>query len=532
MRSLVLMIQRRLQRVQMMNNPEFMRMASEGMKNIRFEDFKAAADQMKNVSPEQLADFTAHMSRASPEELASMRARTEAQLSYEVQGALTLKNQGNQLHGIGRYSEAAEKYARAKNNLAEFSSQEAASLRLTCSLNLMSCYLKTQQYHQAISEGSEVLQGDPRNLKALYRRGQAYKELGKFKLAFKDLSEAADLSPDDETVAETLRQVKEELELYGQGEDENTTGPVIEEITEEAAEKFTLRSSERLRESNPSKTGISDRGDQARIGESSQRGPSLPDDQTFAESLNILKQNPDMIRNMHSLMENVDPEQIAALSGGGMNSEMARFAADMVKQMTPSDLERMVEVANSMRSQGSSGVRLGSRTATDMLADNNSPSLAPGSINENLQRSRSNQEDDPGELLQQPDSFTSGSSMPTIPNITPEMQDQMRKQMRDPAMKQMMATFMKSMSPESMASMSEQMGMKLTPEQAAEAHKAMANLNPDQLDRLMLWAERAQTVTQQIGRAKNWLLGRPGLILAILMLLVAIILHYFGYIGQ
>jgi hypothetical protein len=50
---------------------------------------------------------------------------------------------------------------------------------------------------------------------------------------------------------------------------------------------------------------------------------------------------------------------------------------------------------------------------------------------------------------------------------------------------QMMAAMVKNMTPETMSSMSEQLGMKLSPEQAKQAHQAMANLSPDQLDRLV-----------------------------------------------
>ena len=144
---------------------------------------------------------------------------------------------------------------------------------------------------------------------------------------------------------------------------------------------------------------------------------------------------------------------------------------------------------------------------------------------------------------------------------------------------QMMAEMMKSMTPEMMTSMSEQLGMKLTHEQAVQAQQAMASLSPETLDRLvsfflpliyfvrflecfwgwiqkyyityfhessalsivvtvhclivqMVWAERARMASDHARRAKNWILGKPGLILAILMLVIAIILHRFGYIGS
>lgn len=47
-------------------------------------------------------------------------------------------------------------FLQAKTNLSGMVTPEAKSLQLTCSLNLMSCYLKTQQYQDAITEGTEV----------------------------------------------------------------------------------------------------------------------------------------------------------------------------------------------------------------------------------------------------------------------------------------------------------------------------------------------------------------------------------------
>lgn len=49
----------------------------------------------------------------------------------------------------------------AKNNLVGHTTKEARDLELSCSLNLMSCYLKTRQFSDVISVGSEVRHSIP-----------------------------------------------------------------------------------------------------------------------------------------------------------------------------------------------------------------------------------------------------------------------------------------------------------------------------------------------------------------------------------
>lgn len=538
---------------QMMSNPELLKMASESMNSMRPEDLKLAAEQLKHVRPEDMANIGEKMANASPEEIASLRSRADAHIVYVLNGAEMLKKQGNAFHSQGKYNDAAEKYLLAKTNLKEVPDARGRAILLACSLNLMSCYLKTGQYQDCIKEGSEVLVYDRKNVKALYRRGQAYKELGLLKEAVSDLREAHDVSPDDDTIADVLRAANESLGK--EGVTRTSTGLVIEEITE----------------------GVESISSDQQTGTAAQR-PT-----TESECLGALKDDPDKIRSFQNFISNADPEILARMGSGNTGEipvDMLKTTTNMISRMSPEELQNMVKMASSFQGQNPNvnGSPFGTNFGPGSIPPNLSPDMlktagdfmskmSPDDLQRMMGMASSLKQRDSvatpsssssGTSSSESSSMLSGmnksatidrndfmgsrpsdafsnvgsSSQPSIPASMGDLQEQMRNQMKDPAMRQMFSSMMKNMSPEMMASMSEQFGLKLSKEDAAKAQEAMASMSPEALDKMMRWADRVQRGAESAKKAKNWLLGRPGLILAICMLILAIVLHRFGFIGS
>ncbi|CAA7388810.1 unnamed protein product [Spirodela intermedia] len=549
---------------QMMSNPELIKLATESMKNLKPEDMRTAAEQLKHTPVEDMVDIGEKMAKATPEELAAMHAHADSQISYKLSAAEMLKKQGNNLHNSGNFHDAAQKYILAKNNLKDIPAFKCRTLLSQCSVNLMSCYLKMGLLKECIKEGSEVLSYDSRNVKALYRRGQAYKEIGNFEAAVSDLRKAHEVSPDDETISDVLRAANEKFKEKA-ADRTVSGGVVIEELVEEddqaAASENCKGSSSSSAECSAS-TPLEASGGLRRedVSNSIKSSPE-------SDSLRGLQANPEAVKLFQNFVSSADPASLASFGGGQMSPEVIKTATGMISKMKPDELQEMLQVASSLKGDGP---RVGSafpemtpemvQMASDRISKMSPDELqkmveVASSMNSSFSPSPMGNSDN-GNRRAKASSHSSASTKPatehatgeegssgqfssfsevpassSLPNSATDMQENLRSMTKDPAMRQMFTSMMKNMSPEMMASMSEQFGMKLSKEDAAKAQQAMSSLSINDLDRMMRWAERVQKGVETAKKTKNWLLGTKGLILAVCMLIVAFIFHQLGFIG-
>ncbi|PKA45808.1 Outer envelope protein 61, chloroplastic [Apostasia shenzhenica] len=463
----------------MFSNPEFMKLATESMKSMKPEDLKLAKEQLKHSKPEDMVKLTEKMASASPEELASLKVHADAQIIYQANAAEMLKKEGNDLHARGQYHGAASKYLR-------------------------------------------VLKNDPKNVKALYRRGQAYKELGKLEAALSDLTRAHQFSPEDETIEGVLRDAKL-LKDGGLG----TSKCFIEEIEEEETRPVPTQhgGSVEYTVTQP----VYD-------GECSENGGSYETLSASPENLQAFKDNPEAIRLFQKYVSKADPGSLSAMGLEGMSPDIIKAATEMIGSMKSEELQKMLEVAAAFKADGPNFPSMNHNGMTPELIKMASEKLSgmspeelkkmyevSSSINTDIAKAAS------GSNSQCPESGSQSSvsvvsevrtnssgglscSSNTVqppsssPTSSVDLQETMRNSMNDPAMRQMLTSMMKNMSPEMMANMSQQFGMKLSKEDAAKAQQTMTSLSPEDLDRMMRWAERAQRGVETPSSSTNWAL--------------------------
>ncbi|GLT97696.1 hypothetical protein SLE2022_152490 [Rubroshorea leprosula] len=174
-------------------------------------------------SPQELAVVPANSTVYYEIEMVSFvkeKESWEMNTQEKIEAAGKKKEEGNVLFKAGKYERASKRYEKAvkfieyDSAFSDEEKQQAKLLKTTCNLNNAACKLKLKDYKQAEKLCTKVLELDSRNVKALYRRVQAYINLVDLDLAEHDIKKALEIDPDNRDVKAEYKVLKEKVKEY------------------------------------------------------------------------------------------------------------------------------------------------------------------------------------------------------------------------------------------------------------------------------------------------------------------------------
>jgi len=131
----------------------------------------------------------------------------------KIQTAQLKKEEGNNFFKQGKYSLANKRYKKALSYIQygeiKDDKNEVDQLKVSCHLNIAAILLKNKEYSNVISELKHVLEIEPNNVKALYRRSIALSSTGEFFDALRDLNKALEIEPQNKEVKREILHVKQ-----------------------------------------------------------------------------------------------------------------------------------------------------------------------------------------------------------------------------------------------------------------------------------------------------------------------------------
>lgn len=124
------------------------------------------------------------------------------------------KLEGNKLFGAQQFKEAVEKYQFGLSyfdhayGASEDEKKKIEAIKLVLYLNLAMSQIKIQEYGDAILSCHKALDIETKNVKALFRRGQAYMLDAQFEKAKNDFKEALQYDPKNKQIRDEMVKLK------------------------------------------------------------------------------------------------------------------------------------------------------------------------------------------------------------------------------------------------------------------------------------------------------------------------------------
>jgi len=115
-----------------------------------------------------------------------------------LSGSQLAKAEGNDHFSNGRYEEAAACYTRA----LDLTSDHAE--RSVLYSNRAACHSQHQNWHAMLDDCNRAIEENPKNVKAVMRRGLAYEGLEKYQLAIDDMKRVLELDPTARTASAAI----------------------------------------------------------------------------------------------------------------------------------------------------------------------------------------------------------------------------------------------------------------------------------------------------------------------------------------
>lgn len=176
------------------------------------------------TGPQELAAVSANSTAVYDIELVSFVKDKESweinSTPEKIEAATSKKEEGNALFKLGKYERAAKRYEKAvkfveyDSSFSDEEKQRAKALKVSCNLNNAACKLKLKDYKEAQKLCTKVLELDSTNVKALYRRAQAYIQLADLDLAELDIKKALELDPNNRDVKMEYKLLKEKVREF------------------------------------------------------------------------------------------------------------------------------------------------------------------------------------------------------------------------------------------------------------------------------------------------------------------------------